>query len=143
MGDLHFRVLPGLKIEGQVREGVNAPIRFGVEILQKGDDFSVVTKPVGWPSHAAVTDGPDARTLVAEKLGVAFDEIWPVHRLDADVGGVWLIAHSRAAAARLYESFDAAEVYKEYRAIVPKLPWNEGEFRAGIDGKSARTRFRV
>jgi 23S rRNA (cytosine1962-C5)-methyltransferase len=143
VGDLHFRVLPGLKIEGQVREGVNAPIRFGVEILQKGDDFSVVTKPVGWPSHAAVTDGPDARTLVAEKLGVAFDEIWPVHRLDADVGGVWLIAHSRAAAARLYESFDAAEVYKEYRAIVPKLPWNEGEFRAGIDGKSACTRFRV
>jgi len=54
-----------------------------------------------------------------------------------------LIAHAQAPAARLYESFDAAEVYKEYRAIVPKLPWNEGEFRAGIDGKSACTRFRV
>lgn len=141
--DLQFRVLPGLKIEGQVREGVNAPIRFGVEILQKGDDFSVVTKPVGWPSHAAAPGGPDARTLVAEKLGVAFDEIWPVHRLDADVGGAWLIAQSRAAAARLYEFFDAGKVYKEYRAIVPALPWSEGEFRAGVDGKSARTRFRV
>jgi 23S rRNA (cytosine1962-C5)-methyltransferase len=141
--DLRFRVLPGMQVEGQVREGANAPIRFGMEILQRGDDFSVVTKPVGWPSHATAVGGPDARTLVAEKLGIGFDEILPVHRLDADVGGVWLIAHSRAAAARLYEQFDASEVHKEYRAIVPALPWDEGEFRAGIDGKSACTRFRV
>jgi len=141
--DLGFRVAPGLRVEGQVREGVNAPNRFDVKILQRGPDFSVVTKPAGWPSHAATPGGPDARSLVAEQLGVAFEEIWPVHRLDADVGGVWLIAQSRAAASRLSEKFDASEVQKEYRAIVPILPWPEGEFRAGIDGKAARTRFRV
>jgi 23S rRNA (cytosine1962-C5)-methyltransferase len=66
-----------------------------------------------------------------------------VHRLDADVGGAWLIALSKRAAGRLSESFARADVQKEYRAITPKLPWREGHFRAGIDGKPAETIFQV
>ncbi len=141
--DSKTRVPPGTLCRVVAREGQQALAADKIAILQRGEDFCVVDKPRGWPSHEATPGGPDARTLVAAALACAVDEIWPVHRLDADVGGAWLIALSKAAAARLSESFASTDVQKEYRAVTPSLPWREGRFRAGIDGKPAETIFRV
>ena len=141
--DPKTRVAPGTLLKVIAREGREAPKAHPIEILQRGDDFCVVDKPRGWPSHEATPGGPDARALVATALGCSIDEVWPVHRLDADVAGAWLIALTKAAAGRLSESFASSDVQKEYRALTPTLPWSEGRFRAGIDGKSAETIFRI
>jgi 23S rRNA (cytosine1962-C5)-methyltransferase len=141
--DPSFRVAAGALVRMVAREGQHPPSAAPIEILLQGDDYCVVDKPAGWPSHAATPGGPDARSLVAAALNTKIELVWPVHRLDADVSGAWLIALSKAAAARLYESFAASEVEKEYRAIVPALPWPEGIFRGGVDGKPAQTGFRV
>lgn len=114
-----------------------------VEVLHRGEDYCVVQKPVGWPSHPAEDGGRDARQLVARALAWPLEEIWPAHRLDADVGGAWLIALTASAAGRLSQHFEQSNVTKEYRALVPPLPWTEGVFRAGIEDKKAETRFRV
>ncbi len=137
------RVAGGAMIDVAAREGRAEPVAQGVEILQQGDDFCVANKPVGWPSHAATPGGRDARVLVAAQLGRPVEEVWPVHRLDADVGGAWLIALSEGAAARLSDAFASSQVHKEYRALAPLLPWPEGVLRAGVDGKDAETRFRI
>lgn len=137
------RIAPGCRVQGVAREGQQPPAECVVEILQRGNDFCVVDKPTGWPSHEAKPGGPDARILVARVLDCDPAELWPVHRLDADVGGAWLIALSKTAASRLSLAFADDDVQKQYRAIAPTLPWREGRFRAGIDGKAAETIFRV
>lgn len=141
--DPDTRVDAGAAIDVVAREGRGSSSTPSVEVLQRGDDFCVVVKPAGWPSHAATPGGRDARAPVAAALGRREDELWPVHRLDADVSGAWLIALSKEAAARLYESFVASEVEKEYRALAPAIPWREGRLTAGIEGKKAETRFSI
>ncbi len=141
--DPSFRVAGGALVQLVAREGKKPPSAAPIGILLQGDDYCVVDKPAGWPSHAATPRGPDARSLVAAALQTQIELVWPVHRLDAEVSGAWLIALSKSAAARLYESFVASEVEKEYRAMVPALPWPEGTFRGGIDGKPAQTGFQV
>jgi 23S rRNA (cytosine1962-C5)-methyltransferase len=136
-------VAAGARVSVAVHEGKTPPRRAPVRVLQRGEDFCVVEKPVGWPSHAATVGGPDARDCVARELNLAADALWPVHRLDAEVGGAWLIGLTKDAAARLGAAFENDAVEKEYRAITASLPWPEGTFHAGIDGKAARTRFRV
>ncbi len=89
------RVAPGSRVQVVAREGQLVSSPPAIEILQRGQGFCVVDKPTGWPSHAATAGGPDARALVAASLDCSIDEIWPVHRLDADVSGAWLIALSR------------------------------------------------
>ena len=137
------RVAPGSRVQVVAREGQLISSPPAIEILQRGQDFCVVDKPTGWPSHAATAGGPDARALVAASLDCSINEIWPVHRLDADVSGAWLIALTQEAASRLSTSFAQDLVTKEYRALAPRLPWREGRFRAGVDGKAAETIFRV
>jgi 23S rRNA-/tRNA-specific pseudouridylate synthase len=137
------RVAPGSRVQVVAREGQLVSSPPAIEILQRGQDFCVVDKPTGWPSHAATAGGPDARALVAASLDSSIDDIWPVHRLDADVSGAWLIALTQEAASRLSTSFAQDVVTKEYRALAPRLPWCEGRFRAGVDGKAAETIFRV
>ena len=138
-----MRVPPGSRIQVAAREGQQRPAATEIQILQRGSDFCIVDKPRGWPSHEATPDGLDARELVAATLDLTVDTLWPVHRLDADVGGAWLIALSKEAASRLSLVFAQPGVEKEYRAIVPRLPWRSGRFRAGIDGKQAETIFQV
>jgi 23S rRNA (cytosine1962-C5)-methyltransferase len=141
--DASLRVPAGALVQMVAREGTLPPSSPPMDILQKGDDYCVVHKPAGWPSHAATPGGPDARSLVAEALRTKLDQVWPVHRLDADVSGAWLIALTKPAAARLSEAFAASEVEKEYRAIAPALPWREGSFRGGVDAKPAQTNFQL
>ena len=61
-----------------------------MEILHADRDLAVCIKPVGLDSEAEV---PGA---LKELLG---GEIFPLHRLDKNVGGVMVYARSKAAAA--------------------------------------------
>jgi 23S rRNA pseudouridine1911/1915/1917 synthase len=61
-------------------------------------------------------------SLLQSQLG---GEIYPVHRLDREVGGVMVYARTRDAAAALSQSIQAGVVKKEYLAVVLGVPEQE------------------
>lgn len=84
-----------------------------MEILYSDRDLAVCVKPVGLDSEAEV---PNA---LKELLG---GEIFPLHRLDKNVGGLMVYARTKAAAASLSKSIQNGEMVKEYVARVHGAP---------------------
>ena len=88
-----------------------------MEILYSDKDLAVCVKPVGLDSEM---DMPKA---LKEALG---GEIFPLHRLDKNVGGVMVYARSKAAAAALSKAIQNCEMAKEYVAKVHGEPPQSG-----------------
>ncbi len=92
-----------------------------IPILFSDDHVAVCVKPPGLDSQNAL---PEA---LRRQLG---GEIWCVHRLDRDVGGVAVYARSRPAAAALSRAIAQGALEKEYLAVVAGCPSPErGEMR--------------
>lgn len=67
-----------------------------------------------------------------------------VHRLDREVEGLVLVAHTRDAAERFSHLFGRGEVRKEYRAeVLGSMGRRTGVIDEPLDGKPALTRFSV
>ena len=88
-----------------------------MEILYSDRDLAVCVKPVGLDSEAEV---PKA---LQTALG---GEIFPLHRLDKNVGGVMVYARTKTAAAALSKAIQNGEMVKEYVAKVHGNPPAEG-----------------
>lgn len=88
-----------------------------VEILHQNKDFAVVIKPVGLDAEK---ECPEA--LKAQLGG----EIYPLHRLDKNVGGVMVYARNKQTAAALSRCIQEGCMVKEYVAIVHGTPEKEG-----------------
>ena len=84
-----------------------------MEILYADKDIAVCVKPVGLDSEMEV---PKA---LKELLG---GEIFPLHRLDKNVGGVMVYARTKSAAASLSKAIQNGEMVKEYVAKVHGTP---------------------
>ena len=84
-----------------------------MEILFSDRDLAVCIKPVGLDSEMEV---PQA---LKEQLG---GEIFPLHRLDKNVGGVMVYARTKAAAAKLSKAIQEGTMVKEYVAKVHGNP---------------------
>ena len=84
-----------------------------MEILYSDKDIAVCVKPVGLDSEAQV---PEA--LKAQLGG----DIFPLHRLDKNVGGVMVYARTKAAAAALSKAIQEGQMVKEYVAKVHGIP---------------------
>ena len=80
-----------------------------MEILYLDRDLAVCIKPVGLDSENQV---PSA---LKERLG---GEVFTVHRLDKNVGGVMVYARTKAAAAKLSKAIQEGTMVKEYVAMV-------------------------
>ena len=89
-----------------------------MEILFSDSDIVVCVKPVGLDSEHQVPQ------VLQEALG---GEIYPVHRLDQNVGGVMVFARSRKAAADLSRAIQEGNMKKEYLALVHGTPEPQGE----------------
>ena len=89
-----------------------------MEILFSDRDLAVCVKPVGLDSEHEVPAG------LKETLG---GEIFPIHRLDKNVGGVMVFARNKAAAAQLSRLVQDGSLVKEYVAIVHGNPEIRGE----------------
>ena len=85
-----------------------------MEILYSDKDIAVAVKPVGVSSEEGGM--PD---LLRRELG---GEIYPVHRLDLNVGGVMVYARAKQAAAALSKAVQEGTMVKEYRAMVHGTP---------------------
>ena len=90
-----------------------------MEILYSDKDIAVCVKPVGLDSEHEM---PDA---LKNQLG---GEIFPLHRLDKNVGGVMVYARTKAAAAKLSAAIAKGELVKEYVAIVHGTPPESGDW---------------
>ncbi len=86
-----------------------------MEILLDNQDLVVCIKPVGLDSEH---DVPAA-------LG---GEIFPVHRLDQNVGGVMVYARTKSAAAALSKAIQEGSFVKEYVARVHGTPPEAGDW---------------
>lgn len=123
-----------------------------IRVIYEDDNFLVVDKPVGIPTHA-----PDATLKgVAEIMGESRGVRLGIHqRLDAATSGVLAFSKTVQGAARLGKAFELRSVRKTYRALVCGIPrvsagqWTHtlvhegGVTKAAPDGKLAKLRYRT
>ena len=91
-----------------------------MEFLYTDKDLAVCIKPVGPDSEHQLPE------MIIEQLG---GEIFPVHRLDANVGGVMVYARTKAAAAALSKAVQEGSFQKEYVAMVHGVPPERGDWQ--------------
>ncbi len=90
-----------------------------MELLYQNADFAVCIKPVGLDAEQQVP------AMLREMLG---GEVFTLHRLDKNVGGVMVYARTKAAAAALSKTIVQGEMVKEYVAMVHGTPLPEGDW---------------
>ena len=88
-----------------------------MDILYSDRELAVIIKPVGMDSEHQVPG------LIAENLG---GEVFPIHRLDLNVGGVMVYARTKQAAAALSKLVQEGKLVKEYRCLVHGTPPENG-----------------
>ena len=90
-----------------------------MEILYSDKHIAVCVKPVGLDSEQEVP------AALKEQLG---GEIFPIHRLDKNVGGVMVYARTKQAAAALSKAVQEGAMVKEYVAMVHGTPPETGDW---------------
>ena len=101
-----------------------------MEILYSDKDIVVCVKPVGL----------DSEHEVPQELG---GEIFPIHRLDKNVGGVMVYARSKSAAAALSKAVQDGSLVKEYVARVHGTPPEGGDWTDFLFKDSAKNKVFV
>ena len=86
-----------------------------MEILFEDKHIVVCIKPVGM----------DSEHEVPAALG---GEVYPIHRLDKNVGGIMVYARTKAAAAALSKAIQDGTMVKEYVAMAHGTPPAEGDW---------------
>ena len=84
-----------------------------MDILYSDRGIAVCIKPVGLDSEQEVP------AALKEQLG---GDIFPIHRLDKNVGGVMVYARAKQAAASLSKAVQEGTMVKEYVALVHGTP---------------------
>ena len=90
-----------------------------MDILYSDKHILVCVKPVGLDSEAQVP---------AELKAQFGGEIFPIHRLDKNVGGVMVYARTKQAAAALSKAVQEGTMVKEYVALVHGTPPETGDW---------------
>ena len=90
-----------------------------MQILYSDRSLVACIKPVGLDSEREVP------AALKEILG---GEIFPIHRLDQNVGGVMVYARTKAAAASLSKAVQEGLMEKEYVALVHGTPPETGDW---------------
>lgn len=90
-----------------------------MQIIYSDRELAVCVKPVGLDAESAVP------AALAQALG---GEVFTVHRLDLNVGGVMVYARTKGAAAALSRAIQEGGMVKEYVALVHATPPEEGDW---------------
>lgn len=90
-----------------------------MDILYSDRAVAVCVKPIGLDSEHEVPQ------VLTDALG---GEIYPVHRLDKNVGGVMVYARTHKAAAALSKAVQDGRMVKEYVAMVHGTPPECGDW---------------
>jgi tRNA pseudouridine32 synthase/23S rRNA pseudouridine746 synthase len=135
--------------EGEVLELFYDPKLLSIDppqarcVMDRGS-YSIWFKPAGLLAQG--TDFGD-HCSVLRQVEIAFTprrQAFPVHRLDREVEGLVLVAHTRQAARELSKIFQGRKVRKRYRAeVLGLLEQATGTIDHPLDGKPAMTRYLV
>lgn len=90
-----------------------------MDILYSDKQIIVCVKPVGLDSELGVP------AALKEQLG---GEVFPIHRLDLNVGGVMVFARTKQSAASLSKAVQEGSMVKEYVAMVHGTPPESGDW---------------
>lgn len=90
-----------------------------MKILHYDKDIAVCIKPVGLDAEIQLP------TALKEALG---GDVFPIHRLDKNVGGVMVYARTKSAAAQLSRCVQEGSMIKEYVAMVHGTPPENGDW---------------
>ncbi len=90
-----------------------------MEILYWDKHIAVCLKPVGLDSEIEVP------AALKEQLG---GEVFPIHRLDKNVGGIMVYARTKPSAAALSKAVQEGSMVKEYVAMVHGTPPETGDW---------------
>ena len=90
-----------------------------MELLYSDREIAVCIKPVGLDSELEVP------AALKEQLG---RQLFPIHRLDKNVGGVMVYARTKQAAAALSKAIQEGTMVKEYVATVHGTPPETGDW---------------
>ena len=90
-----------------------------MDILYSDKHIAVIVKPVGMDSEH------DVPAVLNEQPG---GEVFPIHRLDKNVGGVMVYARTKQAAAALSRAVQEGTMVKEYVAMVHGTPPETGDW---------------
>ena len=101
-----------------------------MEILYSDTQIVVCVKPVGM----------DSEHEVPAALG---GEIFPIHRLDKNVGGVMVYARTKQAAAQLSKAVQEGTMVKEYVAMVHGTPPESGDWQDFLFKDSSKNKVFV
>ncbi|MGN0172842.1 MAG: pseudouridine synthase, partial [Acutalibacteraceae bacterium] len=88
-----------------------------MKILYSDKDIVALIKPVGMDSEREVPE------KIKEQI---CGDVFTVHRLDKNVGGVMVYARNRITAAALSKTIQQGEMIKEYVALVHGAPPESG-----------------
>ena len=105
-----------------------------MEILFVDKDIVVCVKPVGIDSEHGLPEE------LKKQLG---GEIFTLHRLDMNVGGVMVYARSKEAAACLSAQIQRGEMVKEYVAMIHGTPPESGDWEDFLFKDSRRNKVFV
>ena len=90
-----------------------------MKILYQNNDFVVIVKPVGL----------DSEKDVPKKLKELFSkDIYTLHRLDKNVGGVMVYARNKKTASLISKEISDGRMVKEYLARIHGVPEEKGEW---------------
>ena len=90
-----------------------------MDILYSNKQIAVVIKPLGLDSESQLP------AALKETLG---GDIFPIHRLDLNVGGVMVYARTKQSAATLSKAVQEGTMVKEYVAKVHGVPPEQGDW---------------
>lgn len=105
-----------------------------MEFLYSDKDLAVIVKPVGLDSEKQVPE--EIKTAIG-------GEVFTVHRLDKNVGGVMVYARTKAAAAALSRAIQEGTMVKEYVALVHGVPPENGDWEDLLFKDSAKNKVFV
>lgn len=90
-----------------------------LNILYQDQNIVVCLKPSGVLSQAGREGQESMLSLLTSQLG---GDVYPVHRLDKEVGGVMVYARNQKAAGELSRQIQQGDMKKEYLAVVYGCP---------------------
>lgn len=88
-----------------------------MQVLFESEELAVCVKPVGVSSQ-----GEDPGTMPQLLVGQLGGQIFPVHRLDTQTGGIMVYARTQQAAAQLSGCIQKSLLHKEYLAVAEGVP---------------------
>ena len=127
-------------------ENILAKIPPPADLLSDRKNYSVWIKPAGMLTQGSNFGDHCSLLRAVDRYFSKRRQVYTVHRLDREVSGVVVVAHSRDAARYLSALFQNRQVIKKYRAeILGAVGEKQSVIRIDVplDGKPAVTEFAV